>query len=266
MGMDAFVRCRCWQDGCITAAPVPAELIVEDGDGYLTLSVPYVGNEDQHHRFDRWIYSGACPHEQMQIVSERIANWGGYRLFQGALKTAGAEQFPTLSAELPDANGGQMSPTSAAAALIEVAAFRTHRVVGTHTDLVDDSTGETLITAVPAYNGVFIQDGRTKHNFVVDAAGLTIVDTAGESKIFRAHYFTQQRSWRGGFWFTDLDTGRRTRVLVHSPINPNNSERYPRRMRVHTTPVSAERFDYITQPLTRVFQASIDTGNPVVWT
>ncbi|WP_433657847.1 hypothetical protein ACQPW1_39160 [Nocardia sp. CA-128927] len=265
MGLDAFVRCSCWQDGRTTTPPVPAHLIVEDGEGYLTLSVSYEGHEDQYHRFDGWIHSGACPHKRMESASERIANWSGYRLFQSALDAVGAADFPTLSAELPNANGGLLQPTSAAAALIEVAAFRAQTVVSTETVLVDAATGETLITGVPAYNGIFIWDGRTKHNFAVDAAGLAIIDTARESEIFRALNFTQQRSWRGGYRFTDLDTGRATRVPVHDPINPNNSPKYPHRMRVDTRPVGADRFDYIIEPLTKVLQAAVDTGNPVVW-
>ncbi|WP_159080719.1 hypothetical protein [Nocardia suismassiliense] len=268
VGVDAFVRCRCWQDGRTTAAPVPADLIVEDGAGYLTLSLPYEGHEDQHHGLDGWIRDGACPHEHMEFASERISNWSGYRLFRSALEVAGAADFPTLSKELPDRNGGQLSPMSASSALVEIAEFRDRPNVDTETTLVDASTGETLITAVPAYGGVFSWDGRTKHNFALDAAaGLTIVDTAAdpESEIFRARNFTQKKSWRRGYWFTDLDTGQRTKVPVHGPINPTNSPSYPRRMRVQNMPVSPDRFDYILIPLTRVLQAAVDTSNPVVW-
>lgn len=268
MGLDAFVRCRCWQDGRTTAAPVPADLIVEDGEGYLMFSMPYEGHEEQHHSVDNWIRNGACPHKRMDLVSERIANWSGYRLFQSALAAAGTAKFPTLSAELPNNNGGMLSPSSAAAALVEIDLFRTQSNVGTETNLVDVSTGETLMTGVRSYSGVFIWDGRTKHNFALDAdTGLTITDTATdpESEIFRSRNFTQKQSWRGGTWFTDLDTGQRTRVPVREPINPKESPNYPRRLRVQNSPVTPDQFDYALNPLTRVFQASVDTGNPVVW-
>lgn len=268
MGLDAFVRCRCWQDGRTTTAPVPEDLIVEDGEGYLTFSMPYEGHEDQHHSVDRWIRNGACPHKHMDLVSERIANWSGYRLFQSALEAAGTANFPTLSAELPNNNGGMLPPTSASAALVEIDLFRAQSEVGTETILIDASTGETLITGVPSYNGVFIWDGRTKHNFALDAdAGLTITDTSTdpESEIFRARNFTQKQSWRGGTWFTDLDTGQRTRIPARAPINPEESPNYPRRLRVQNSPVTPDQFAYILNPLTRVLQASVETGNPVVW-
>lgn len=267
MGLDAFVRCRCWQEGITTTPPVPADLIGEDGEGYLTLSTPYEGHEDRHHSVDGWIRNGACPHKHMDFASERISNWSGYTLFQSALEAAGSD-FPTLSAELPNHNGGQLSPTSAAAALIEIAAFRAQPTVGTETNLIDASTGETLITGVPIYGGVFIWDGRTKHNFALDSpAGLTIINTATnpESAIFRTHNFTQKQSWRGGYWFTNLDTGQRTKVPVRAPINPKNSPTCPRRLRVQNTPVTPDRFDHIVIPLTRVLQAAVTTGNPVVW-
>ncbi|MEV6555842.1 hypothetical protein AB0M22_09010 [Nocardia sp. NPDC051756] len=268
MGLDAFVRCRCWQDGRTTTAPVPADMIVEDGERYLMFSMPYERHEEQHHRVDDWIRNGACPHKRMDLVSERIANWSGYRLFQSALEAAGLANFPTLSAELPNNNGGQLSPTSAAAALVEIGLFRTQSDVGTETNLIDAATGEALMTGVPSYSGVFIWDGRTKHNFALDAdAGLTIINTSTdpESEIFRAHNFTQKQSLRGGTWFTNLDTGQRARIPAREPINPKESANYPRRLRVQNTPVTPDRFDYILNPLTRVLQASVDTDNPVVW-
>jgi hypothetical protein len=105
MGLDAFVSCRCWQDGLTTPPPVPRELIVYTEDG-LDLTIPYDGNEDLYRDLDNWVHSGACGHEKMDQASVHVSNWTGYRLFQEALKAAGWQHFPTLQAYLPQSNGG----------------------------------------------------------------------------------------------------------------------------------------------------------------
>jgi hypothetical protein len=163
MGLDAFVSCRCWQDGVTTAPPVPQERIVCNEETRLDLSIPYDGNEDLYRDFDNWVDSGACGHEGMSQASVYVSNWTGYRLFQEALKAAMWRHFPTLRAYLPQINGGSLPARAAPRAPAELQRFTSQTRLGTYTYLVDEETGERLNDYVPAYQGVFIwMAGRTR--------------------------------------------------------------------------------------------------------
>lgn len=117
MGLDATVRCRCWEDGLTSAPPVARELITED-EGDLSLWVDYDGNEDLYERLRDW-KRGACAHEDMKQARVRVANWTGYGLFVEALETVGWERFPTLDAYLESASA-TLPAASAPAALPEL--------------------------------------------------------------------------------------------------------------------------------------------------
>ncbi|MFC5744039.1 hypothetical protein [Actinomadura rugatobispora] len=266
MGLDAYVRCRCLQDGLTTEPPVPADLIVEDEDGYLDLSVPYEGNEELFHAFGEWQQYHACAHEDMEIVSVRVSNWYGYRLFQEALHGAGRERFPVLCTELPKANGGHMSPESARRALAELDRFTAAHLAAV-TWLVDDETGERLIESIESYDGVFVLDGTTGRRAGVDPRGFFVRDVTAEPhrEEFRAVRFTQEPVDAGHVRFRDLDSGTEAAVPLAGPVRADGQGRYPRRMRVDTVQARADDFTYILEPLRQVFRASVETGNPVSW-
>jgi hypothetical protein len=140
MGMDAFVPCRCWEDGRTKEPPAP-RADVRRTEGMLDLTLPYDGNEVLWREFDAWTHDG-CRHVDMEYAAVHIGNWSGYRQFQWALDAAGRDRFPVLLRVLPDVNGGETSPSDAADALTELDAnglfvidtpggeevFRAHRV------------------------------------------------------------------------------------------------------------------------------------------
>ena len=267
MGLDAFVRCRCLQDGLTTEPPVPAELIVEDEDGYLALSLPYDGNEDKYAAFDQWRSERACPHKDMEIATVRVSNWGGYRHFQEALRSAGCERFPVLCNELPEANGGHMPSESARRALAELDLLTAEGRLGATTWLLDADTGERLIQSIGAYGGVFVLDGHTGRRAGIDPKGFFVQDVTTEPhrEEFRAVHFTQERVGESCVRLRDLDSGTEATVRLIQPVRADKEGRYPRHLRVETVPSKAEDFAYIIEPLREVFRASVATGNPVTW-
>jgi hypothetical protein len=277
VGLDAFVRCRCWEDGLISAPPVPRELIAADEDepGYLGLSVPYDGNEDLHGRFDAWLAQGACAHERMEQARARVANWAGYRLFQQALGAVGWERFPTLRAYLPQGNGGTLPAAYAAAALAELREFEDAAHAGEQVHLVDEDTGRLLAVGVPSYGGVFMLCGSTQHHVGVDEAGLFVrdVSVAPEREEFRSLRCTQEvigdrADGKGQLvCLTDASTSEQATVALAGPIGRDHAgpAGYPRRMRVKKVARSGSDFCYITDSLTEVLRAAQSTGNPVVW-
>ena len=81
MGLDAFVRCRCFEDRKLKPGPVPYEDLYIDEDGYLgskTLDSAYerLGFDaytDKYQelvdKFREWKQT-ACEHEDLEICTE----------------------------------------------------------------------------------------------------------------------------------------------------------------------------------------------------
>jgi hypothetical protein len=272
VGLDAFVRCRCWETGLTSAPPVPRELITED-DGDLSLSADYDGNEDLYERFHAW-KRGACAHEDMEQARVRVANWTGYGLFLEALDTVGWQRFPALHAYLPEANGGTLPAASAAAALAELREFEGETRAGTEVHLIDEDTGKPLAT-VPPSGGWYMLERSTRVG--VDQAGMFVRDSSAdpEREVFRSLRCTQEvigdRPEGEGklLRLTDAGTSEQAVVALFGPIGDDDesraSGRYPRRLRVDSVPVSGADFHGIVGRLTVVLLAAEATGNPVAW-
>lgn len=284
MGLDATVICNCYKQGRASPPPYP-ELIVLDEEGYLGLSVPYVENPAAYRLFWKWKET-CCEHPRMEYGDEHISNWSGYRAFQEALKKAGWQHFPTLQAELPEGNGGVMSAALAAQALQELEYFQQQADLGSNTFLVETATGETLHEYIASYGGLFIYAGSIGLNFGFDQRGFFIV-TAHEPKkeVFRAMRFEQRlfepeltrNGEKGRVAYTDLASEQQFICTVAISKNtpwPDGQKKnaegkvhldYPTLLHIETRKIGASEFAYILEPLTRIFLAAVETGNPVRW-
>jgi hypothetical protein len=291
MGLDASVMCNCYAQELTTPPPFPAEFI-QMQDGFLVLNIPETGNEDEmvakFIEFDRWVLN-CCEHEDMDYALVWVANWRGYRLFQEALARAGWHHFPTLRAELPNVNGGLMPAALAPEALGELRYFREYADLGTNPVLVNSETGEEIFQYVAHHGGDFILDGRYKVTIGFDKEGLFIRSTAFDPprELFRSMHFEQrllesqltETSGDGRVQYIDLQTGYTyvcmTRISGGEIPWPDGEMRneqgrsrysYPRYMHIEERKVYSQEFEHILEALTEVFQASIETGNPVRWT
>ena len=135
MGLDATVRCRCFEEGKLKLGPVPVEDLYVDEEGYLssrTLDEAYreydtrrfYARYDRLERaFDEWMRD-CCEHEDGEYCSEWVSNWSGCAQFAALVREAGGEaRFPLLSKLLPDDNGGIYPAEKARATLAELDAF-----------------------------------------------------------------------------------------------------------------------------------------------
>ncbi|PRY00523.1 hypothetical protein [Allonocardiopsis opalescens] len=266
MGLDAFVRCRCWDDGLVSEPPVPRGLIAVDDEGHL--GVPEDVPDELYHRFLDWAESGACAHDDMQELSRRVANWSGYRLFQDAARTLGAERLPVLCGRLPEANGGLLGPDEAGRALAELRVFAEQIGAVPRTVLLDEADGRAVATHVAAYDGVFLLDGRSQLRAGVGPGGFFVRDESASPpvELFRAVRFAQERVGERAVRLTDLDGPGEATVPLFTAVGARGApDDHPRRLRVETKPATAADFAYATGPLAELFAASVRTGNPVVW-
>lgn len=281
MGLDASVMCNCYKEGRTSIPPVPIELIYFDDKQYhLALNLPWEweGNEDKYflfdNLFDNWM-ENACEHEGMNYACVWVSNWSGYRTFQQALGQVGWQHFPTLKAELPNANGGLMSAISAVKALQELNYFKHHADLVTNIFLVNSETGTEIHNYVAAYEGIFIWDGKCRINLGVDEQGFFIMSMSDPPReLFRSLRFEQRllesqltapylqgrAEYQGKVEYVDFESGQS--FVCNSAIG---DFQYPRYMHIEQRRLDASNFSYIINPLTEIFQAALETGNPVRW-
>lgn len=281
MGLDAVVECNCYRQGKAKPFPLPEleHLFGWDEDGYLGLNLPYEDNEEVHDRVNQWKYE-ACQHEDMHYVSERVANWSGYRAFQEALEQIGWQHFPTLETELPTANGGFMPPESAALVLQELAYFREASSSVANTYLIDTLKNERLYEHIGSYGGLFlfakpVSMGLDKNGFFLLERNPDSADLTAGTVVFRSKRFEQRILERGEQdeprKIEFFDAINETRFItdvplsIHRQVDGKFEVEYPQLLHVEIQAKGEGEFDYIVQPLIRLCQASIETGNPVLW-
>ncbi len=266
MGLDASVMCNCWKEGKCKPPPVPVQI---NEDGYLH---PLVEGSITHRDFGIWEQS-ACIHEYMHYTHERISNWGGYGRFIVALEKLGWVYFPTLRAELPSANYGLTHSTAASKCLDELEFFKKMNL-GATIFLVDTETGQEIRSYDPTTQGVYIFNGKAKLDIGFDSRGFFIRDSVEKREMFRSMRFEQRFLLKGEkrqVEYIALDNqahficSNDVQSFIQFAREWKRAYETPRYVHVAERRVDARDFAYILEPLTRIFQASVETGNPVRW-
>jgi hypothetical protein len=273
VGLDAFVHCRCFQDGLAAAAPV--EVVYDPDDGICPVREGDL-QRAQLVEFDRWLKDG-CTHRRMEAAWVHISNWGGLQLFREAIARVGADRLPALSSELPELNGGHMAPGVARLVLAELEIFEGSDASWDALVLVDADSGEVVNERVDSYDGVFPWSGRDQVNAGIDADGPFFVRDRNDNHVrFQATEATQEAA------DTVPGTKRRPAVLraadghamtlstglsIARSAAPDSTElEYPEHLRVERRPVDTTEFATIVAALRRIMTVSATTGNPVHWT
>jgi hypothetical protein len=271
--------CRCFVRG-LTTAPPHAEHVRVNDEGCVELDLPWENHRSEHRAFDEWMYA-ACAHESMEVATERISNWSGYRMFQEAIGDVGWDHFPTLRAVLPNANGGSASPLASKQCLDELQRFEAAYEAEVAA-LFDSETGDVLHDYIRSYEGIFFYGGRGGLNVGVDERGLFVREREGaQRELFLARRIEQRPVMLGGeeaAELVDLDSNATlvVELRIHGKAIPwpdgrmqNDDGRWrfaePARMHVAPHKRTAASFEGILSSLRNVFSASVDTGNPVRW-
>ena len=118
MGLDAFVRCRCFEEGKLKPGPIPFEdLYIDDEEFICSKLLDQKRKELSSEQFEElygdlerdfvdWTYN-ACEHEDGEICSERVGNFCGLLSIGAVLSSdEGESKYPLLNNMLPDGNGG----------------------------------------------------------------------------------------------------------------------------------------------------------------
>jgi hypothetical protein len=151
---------------------------------------------------------------------------------------------------------------------------------------VDSKSGYVIFEHVAAYEGVFSFGGSAGVDMGIGEFEFFIRDRAMGDDVFRATQVKQRfidpidenKAYSGRVLFTDLDTGVEyvssaavwgREIAWPDGRMQNDAGRIRCELVEHfhvdvRDQVPAD-FNYILDPLTRVFQASVKTGNPVRW-
>lgn len=277
MGLDATVRCECWERG-LCAPTELASLIEVDEEGYLDLRAPECDDHHLRQRFDSWQQT-ACRHPDMAYLRSHVSNWSGVSHFRHALTQAGAERFPVLLNELPTANGGLVPPETAREMLDEIHVFDGLERFGLTVALVDSDSGETIHTSTRDHPYFFSLSPNERLG--IDAQGFLIV--RDETIVFSSVRFEQDvlvaagRDGSGETRFRCLDSGAfaiariAVAMLSDAPDRETRGRdwrpdfRYPKRLHVEHQAILPSDFAYILDPLAELCEAAIQTGNPIRW-
>jgi hypothetical protein len=185
---------------------------------------------------------------------------------------------------LPECNEGLTAPPAAEAALHELALFRRGDNLGEGTYLVDTQTGEWIYRFLGHGDGTVV--GSPEARCLLTDRGLVIVDGDFEVELFWARRLRQVllgpvtdegRLQCSPTEFINLDTGE-THVAacpIGKPVEPRTERsegepgvpdwEYPSLWHVEKRPVRPAEFLHVIEPLERIFRASLETGNPVLW-
>ena len=137
MGLDAFVRCRCFEEGKLVNCPVPYEDLYLSEDGYVssrTLDEAHaeLGYGEYRARFGplddeffEWKMH-PCEHENMEYCSEHVGNIMGWATLQCIFEDAEEGTLSTLKTMLPTSNDGFFPASKAQQALDELEILRVH--------------------------------------------------------------------------------------------------------------------------------------------
>lgn len=277
MPIDASVMCNCFRDGKTKPPPVPLAQLEFDSEGYINTKPGYESIESANNLY-YWEQT-CCEHKGMKAAFAGIANKSGYRYFQTALAQLGWENFPTLESELYDESRATTPTRLSAIALTELDWFSQLEQVGTQTVLIDSQTRDVVKSHLTGFGGLFLRRFPSGPNTGLSDSELYVETSNSKTILFHSESFTQSKPKKK--WFAneiisvvwkDLKSGKRFKssdpLAIHKHDDQGNQsiDYYPQRMHIETDwKVFSKEFDYIVKPLKTIFQASVDTGNPVRW-
>ncbi|MCA9644330.1 MAG: hypothetical protein KC492_26730, partial [Myxococcales bacterium] len=117
MGLDASVRCRCFEEGRYSKPPFP--ICIDEESGFPALQGQRTPEEESE--FERWLPK-ACEHGEMMLAFEWISNWSWVNAFHRLLH-AMPERTPRLLSVLPTENSGLVAVGDAEYCLAELDSF-----------------------------------------------------------------------------------------------------------------------------------------------
>lgn len=270
MGLDAYVRCRCWSG---ERPPEPEALrgLIELENDVPTLSIEHTGNEALFLQLREYV-AGFCPHDDMMRASERIGSWGYVSTFVAMLREMDAHKFSTLIHIFPDENDGEVGSEALPQLLSELDQLDNLGALGRRLLLVlEDSDTEICSADIDADCVIAVrlgeQQGLDSRCFYVKRGGAVV---------FQSRHFEQLLQWPAGAnapvaQFRAIDSTQICDGAIAISHDSRADEKgdtvvdYGSRFLIRIAPYQRSDHRLTTESLRRLFQAALETGNPVRW-
>lgn len=223
MGLDAFVRCRCFEERKLKPGPIPFEdLYIDDEEFICSKLLDQKRKELSSEQFEElygdlerdfvdWM-DNACEHEYGEICSERVGNFCGLLSIGAVLSSdEGESKYPLLNTMLPDGNGGFYPVEKAQPTLDELDRFIEEHSKIPGYQLVDEETHKVLFSCAVDDGFCMYCDGNINYGFAKD-------------KMYFHQNKLSQSYQTDHFYQIPADDYKQTQKVVVYCDDPNNCE------------------------------------------
>lgn len=268
MGFDAKVKCNCYRDNKLSSPPPYAEFVKEDDWG-LELDLDYRSNKKAFQEFEAWLDSNPCEHEGFDMYYARLGNLSGMSAILTMLSEIGGdERYPMLH-EYMGVHDNEIPASDAPKLLAEVNRFKTERSTEAKVCLVNTTQNEFIhevnINAVinmiytEFYTATLSENGFSITQKLFDG----IIMTEETETVFSSKAFTQTKT-ENGFLLTDLATNNTFEWHMNISYQAHDLNELTFEVTTRKTTV-AEEYAYLMEVLTNLANASMETGNPIMF-
>lgn len=256
MGYDAFVVCNCYENNKLKKK-IPFSEFVKNNQEGLWLDLSWEGNEDKHEQFDNWKFREACEHEDMLICCEHLSNIRGMGLFREAISKLGKDKYSTLLRHLPEVNGGFLESKDAAKFLQDLEQLESENP---HQQMIVLTSINNEIIHKCYEDGPLVFAWSGEFKFSLDKNGFSIQKKS--SKIFQSKKFEAYQKGQQVYY---IDKLRDNQVVAPLFIGEDLNKKHNDFSADLDDFYFLDEYSYIIIPLKRLMKASIETGNPVIW-
>jgi hypothetical protein len=202
-----------------------------------------------------------------------ITSWKGFRAFTDAIRQLGNERFPVILEQLPDGDEGITTPENAVLMLKELLLFSDLQAHIRQAVLVDSERGTDISMGSNVLAGALTTDRLTGYDLGFNEGGFFVRDRWELNRLlFQAMRVEQVLLHPESHQvrYIDLDQPERS-FQCSTPFGKpmTGADGLPRmmlwRFHVEIRTATPDRFLYITAPLQRVLERSIELQQPIHW-
>lgn len=273
MSFSAYVICNCYKDGKTTEPPYKEYLTTNEDEIAIHLPNPIWDDEDlylkMHNEFDEW-KSTACEHPEMDFSFEHLTNNSGMSAFRHMIhRFGGIEKYPILTQYLPTTNEGTLPAECAHKALQELNLLELENTLEQLVILKEKSQGIIIAAGSIDKYHPFIFNG--PFTFAIHKNVFFILENVKNDEkqtfniLFQSTHFSQE-IWNDSYKYIDKQTGHSFKCPVQlHPIEDECLTNYDFLVTFEQHTIAYE-YGYLLEPLKKLANASIITGNPIHWT
>lgn len=263
MGLDAYVVCNCVKEGKVKPPPFDISLLEITDEGIDILESV---NDEIYELYQQW-RENACEHEDFYYYQDRVFNVAGGNFFYGIIDRLGQDKFPLLIS----IGEKLLSADQAEKALKELDIFESGASKLQGIFLVDTVSYVEYGRSLPGEDKWFLSSGG-EHIYQLNDRGFCILDR-DHRELFHSVAFAQEvlsdekEGWKHKHArFHDLEMGR---IFESSyPLSRKtwgiDELYYPKSLQVVKRNLKGSD-SRPARVLRSLFEASLQTGNPIIW-